>query len=558
MPRWVDRLNERKEDVRRNLESLVEELDAPEWDRAEKVHQRLSDRTPEADLATVHSALHHTAFAYSQRKQPSTKVVSVIERMCGEYGVDAPLPFDAPQPYDVDGPSAFTRANLAFLEQGRASMPTELAQAEFGYVGTPMRGGRVQKERAGKYSAFTVRGSSGNPGLYEEYWASETQIYDAVQGHISGLVSGDWSLRMPKYVAPGQRGALQEFIDYHNARMRQVRCMQGGFRTFIMHAGSMIPLGFALFEPVFARDRAGRWYWKRAGFREQPSVDKWYSSERGDRIVGVDFRTTSDNARSYSLPSTDDFRTNHVLWIGMNAFGANWEGRPPTRPAVHWVRMKRLIAQIVPLAAEKWGVPIGYIRSDPQYLQAVVAGAGFAPPKLNEAYEAFKDARAVEGPIFKFADGVIADVVAPPGEMPGLDGWIQYCDQMISYGYSNEGNLLGMQAAVGSYAQAEVKERRFLRSAPGYAWPIAEAMTCHIYGPLAESALGEELVEPPEVVYSPDPATDRGEWLNNARQLFGPNKPVDEWPEPYQERAHQKMDVDMRSEPSLPDLPSEP
>ena len=549
MSKWRQRLAEKREDLRRNLERLCVELDAGDWDLAERLAkgERASLADADADLATVVGAVRHSANAVLSGQRPASKVVSTIDALCTKYGVDFVEPAELPALHRCGDAQGVRTANKHLLTlPATTAQPMALAQAEQGYVGTPIRAGRVYKEPTGKYQAFTVRGSSGNPGLFEEYWASETQIYDAVHGHISGLVSGTWKLKPPKYLARSDRDAMQEFCDYHTARFRQTRCMEGRARTLIQHAGSMIPIGFALFEPVLAKDAGGRWYLKRCGFREQASVDKWYTTERGDMLQGVEFRTSGDDAQTYTLQRTLDPLTNHVLWVGLNAFGSNWEGRPPTRPALHWVKMKRLIAQIAPLAAEKWGVPIGYIRTDPEYMKALVAlgGQSLQIPDLKAAYEAFKDVRAVEGPVFQFADGVIADVAAPPGEMPGLIEWIQYCDQMISYTYSNEGNLLGMQYATGSYAQAEVKERRFLRSAPGYAWPIAEAFTCNVYGPLAEREFGEALVEPPELVYSPDPATDAGGWLNNARILFGPNLPVDQWPAPYQVVAHEKMGVD--------------
>lgn len=546
---WRQRLAEKREDLRRNLAQLCDELDAGDWDFAERLAKReaASLANADADMATVIGAIHHSANAVLQNKRPDSQVESTILALCDKYGVDMTDPAELPPLHLCNSAASVREANNALKAlHTTTSQPMLLAQAEEGYVGTPIRQGKVYKEPTGKYQAFTVRGASGNPGLYEEYWASETQIYDAVHGHISGLVSGTWKLKPPKYLERSQRDAMQEFCDYHTARFRQVRCMEGRQRTLIQHAGSMIPIGYALFEPVMAKDSTGRWYLKRCGFREQASVDKWYTTERGDLLQAIEYRTSGDNATTYELQRTLDPLTNHVLWIGLNAFGSNWEGRPPTRPALHWVRMKRLIAQIAPLAAEKWGVPIAYIRTDPEYMKALVqlGGQSLQIPDLKAAYEAFKSVRAAEAPVFQFADGVIADVASPPGAMPGLIEWIQYCDQMISYTYSNEGNLLGMQYATGSYAQAEVKERRFLRSAPGYAWPIAEAFTCNVFGPLAEREFGAGLVEPPELVYSPDPATDAGNWLSNARILFGPNLPVDQWPTPYQVVAHEKMGVD--------------
>ena len=527
----------RSRDVRdrfaRNLEDLNDELDGPAWDRVFTSRKNRA-KSPDEDLSTVLGEIRRSSNDYSSNGRPSKRSESVIDEMCKRYGV----PVESPQ--DMGAPSTIGSGSVELMN---------LAAIEEGIVGTPIRTGRPRKEPTGKYEAMTVRGSAGNSGLYETYWASEAQIYDAVQGHIDSLVSGKWVLQMPKRVAPGQRGAMREFIDYHNSKLLSVQCMMGSWPTFIQHAATIIPFGFSVFEPIFAQDtkNRNRWYWQKAGFREQATVDKWISSEKGDRITGIEFKTGGDDARLYTLLAAEDFRANHVLWFGLNAFGSNWEGRPPTRPALHWVKMKRLIAQIVPLAAEKYGVPISYIRSDPAYLLALANGAALNEPDLSDAYDKFKDARAAEGPVFKFADGIIAETIAPPGTMPGLDAWIAYCDQMISFPFSNEGNLLGMQSAVGSYAQAEVKERRFLRSAPGYARWILEPLNCRIVAPLARAEL-DDLIEPPLLVYRSDVLADVGSWLDNSRKLF-PNLTLEEWPDEYQDIAHEKMGVSLEDPP---------
>lgn len=524
------RVGQSRERFRRNLENLVAELDANEWDRVvtSKASPRVSKSREDIDhdMRELGRVIERSTNEVKRSNRHSSKTKAVVDRMCSEYGVDVEMPRAMPDLYAISGEDDLR----------------EFAESEEGVVGTPHFSGRLTKEPSSKYMPATVRGTGGNAGLYETYWSSESQIYDAVQGHTELLASGVWAVQMPDSWPVGQKTALEDFVQYHNARMMGLRCQRGRWATFVEHAATAIPIGFSLFEPIFKTDSKGRYYWAKAGFREQSTVWRWWMNERADDLTGVQFQTGAGSNKSrYELEATDDPRTNHVLWFGIGAIGANWEGRPPTRPSLHWVKMKRLIAQIVPLAAEKYGVPIAYLRADPEYLKALVDGAGLVEPDLDDAYEKFKDARAAEGPVFKFADGIIADVVSPPGEMPSLNEWIQYADQMISFPFSNEGNLLGMHSATGSYAQAEVKERRFLRSAPAYARKVSEPVNTHVLEPLARMEFGDEMIETPKLVYRPHSLMESGSWIENARQLFGPNLPVDKWPEEFRKIAYEKM-----------------
>jgi hypothetical protein len=532
----IGKLKNRLDGIASRLERLVEDIDGHSWPSATQPSPAARVSTPMAqptarapeDVGAAVASVFSLSLAEAQRGGVTPQTEETLDKLCKAYGVHVEMPVEMGEARQV-------------VRTDRGEL-VDLAMVEEGVVGTPTYSGRIQKEPTGKYAAFTVRGSGGNAGLYEEYWASESQIYDAVQGHIDSLASGAWEIEMPRFVAPGMQGALQAWVDFHNAKLRALRCMEGGFATFIEHAGTFIPMGFSLFEPVFTKDSRGRWYLSKMGYREQSTVDEWYLNERGDKIEGVQFKTNGDNSRTYTLHASDNFLQNHLVWFGIGAYGSNFEGRPPTRPALHWVKMKRLIAQIVPLSIEKYGVPIAYIKADTEYLKAA-AGGGLNYPNLADAYDKFKDARAVEGPVFKFADGVTAEIISPPGVMPDLHAWIAYCDQMIGYPFSNEGNLLGMQSAVGSYAQAEVKERRFMRSAPGYARKITDSMNAKIYEPMARYEFGPELVEAPRLVYRADALMDAGSWLANARQLFGPNLPLEEWPARYQRIAHEKMGI---------------
>jgi len=405
----------------------VDEPPPPSWDevRAHRPEPRPSDLGVRANSVSREDLRHDLRsagkiFAVSVHETETSgraapKTEAALDLLCARYGVDVEMP------KEMGELTGLKTNSIADHFHSATGEPVSLAEVEKGFVGTPMFAGRIVKEPTAAYQPWTVRGSGGNAGLYEEYWRSESQIYDAVQAYTELLASGSWEVRPPKNIPRSERDAMKEFCAFHTARLHSLRCQRGGWDTFLEHAASAVPIGYAVFEPVFSVDSKKRPYLRKAGFREQSTVNRWFSTERGDDLIGAEFRTGGEGSRLYTLTATNDWQTNHVMLVNVGALGANWEGMPPTRPSLHWVKMKRVIAQIVPLCAEKWGIPIAYLRADPEYLKAILEGAALNVPDLDAAYKEFKNARAVDAPVFKFADGIIAELMAPTGEMPGLD-----------------------------------------------------------------------------------------------------------------------------------------
>jgi len=147
--------------------------------------------------------------------------------------------------------------------------------------------------------------------------------------------------------------------------------------------------------------------------------------------------------------------------------------------------------------------------------------------------------------VFYLGEGVVFDQTAATGTPPDFQSWLQYCDQMIGYPFSNEGSLLGLQSAVGSYAQAEVKERRFLRSAPKYHRAFVEPINEQIIKPLCDDQIpGDPLLEYPRLELSTSRFSDASSWIADVRAVLGPNVPWDQWPDEFKAVAREKLLID--------------
>jgi len=417
-----------------------------------------------------------------------------------------------------------------------------------GHVGTFLQAGRV-RDPSGGYSPTVVRGTGGNFGLYDTYRLTESMIFDSVQSATELVVSASPKIVMPKRVRRSQESAVRAYVDAQNAALETFRCVDGGWTRFVEEAMSQVFAGFAVLEPRFTTTHGGGYLWTGAEPRIQSTVDRWIM--RGDELQAIQFRTfgsTSDEG-GYVLPAIGPrVADRHVLLFRFGGYGLDWEGDPPTRPSLHWVKMKRLISQIVPAAAEKYGVPITYLRYDPEFMRTVQSGAITDLPDMQAAYDIFLELQAQDVPVSYLGEGIVAETTAPPNTMPSLDSWIQYCDQMIAFPFSNEGNLMGLQSSAGSYAQAEVRERRFLRSAPTYHRRLVDPINEQILKPMVREQIGD-LLEYPRLELSTSRTTDNSAWIADARALFGPNLPVDQWPEPWRAEVYERMGV--RGAPSI-------
>ena len=409
---------------------------------------------------------------------------------------------------------------------------------EVGIVGTRVTVGRIAIEPSASFRPYYVRGTSGNPRLYEEYWRSDNIIFDSYQSSVELLLSGRYDLTIPEDAPEEDRERLEEFAAFYKSKFLNIK---GGWDKYVEEAASSLLFGFAPFEVVWARDAEGRPYPHKIAFREQNTVERWLFCERGDQLDAGQFQTGGDTTQRFTLTARGERVEDHKLLIAnVNARGNNVEGISLLRPIIHWVRLKRILIQIAGVCAEKYGVPIVQIFRDPAYANEY----GIAPDDdqkkdLRAVYSAL---RSVESAAIEMPDGLRAELLAPPGTMPNLQTLLEFCDQQIARVFSNEGSLLGRNQ-IGSYALGEVKERDFIRSAPFFARRILKPIN-DLIRVLARDWFGDDVPGYlPQMRYILDAFRDSSRWIQDVNSLM-PNGQWRDVPE-VAEQVFKELGIDV-------------
>jgi hypothetical protein len=407
--------------------------------------------------------------------------------------------------------------------------PEDLAinMAEIGIPGTRFGWETDRSEYNAELGPYAVRGMSSNPGLYEELWRSEPLVRDSVSSYQELLAEGHWEVHVPSEAPP----KVQAFAKWHERKLMNI---DGGWPAFIDSASSFLIFGFALHEIVWGADN-DRPFIEKLAFREQSTVSGWIV-EDGRDLMGVRFEAGGQYAKNYTIPKSK------LLLNNVAARGLNYEGVPPLRAVVRYIQLKQILVQCAGAAAEKYGCPVTYIRTDKDFLDKL---PGFAPDDadISATTRAMTSMRAAELGVFELPDGVIAEIQAPPGQMPDLLDLIRYVDEQIAAVYSNEGGLLGLSSAVGSYALGEVKERETLRTIPAYARRISEPIS-NLLRALAIEEFGE-LEYYPKLVFRFDGLRDKGRFIDDLAKLY-PNAPISSWDPAFQDAVFTELGIEKR------------
>lgn len=459
--------------------------------------------------------------------------------------------------------SAMGEQDPSWLGRGLRGQISLAETDMLGRVGTRIFAGRIFDEKNSQYDSFTVRGYTGSAGLYQEYRKSESQIYDATQSIVEMGRGVTPVLRPPKHVLRSQQSGVRDWMRQQSIALANFQCLDGGFKRFMEEVHNIAWMGFNICEPGYKRGERGGWLWHRAEPRNQNTVDRWVMV--GDELVAVEHRLYTGNytggtnapygrrgdiARNrapethYVLPVFGPRAIDrHVLLTRYSGVGNNWEGEPPTRPSLHWVAFKRLMAQIAAAGAEKFGNPTVLLQKDPEFLKLLTAGYGADIGNVEEAYNAINDQKATDVPAHWLGNGITLKMVQTGQANPQFFDWIEYCDQMISFPFSNEGNLLGMSGA-GSYAQAEVKERRMLRTGPAFTSRVEEAINTQIIAPL----FFDEFPDAPEAPHLELVTGYQGNqdaWVETVLKSLGPNPPaLEDWPTQLRSEFYRRMGID--------------
>ena len=455
-----------------------------------------------------------------------------LDDLCEEYGVE-PMPM----PRDMPGVSA-ERVAIGEKQVELAEISVR-GMKEIGQPGTPVTWGQIHVEPNGMYMPFQVRGSSGNPGLYERYRRDEPIFFDAIGEHTETVVSGTFELHLPEKVPMSAKRALPEFVEFYQSLIFGI---EGGFEDFVFHAiDGELTFGFAPFEIVWDRFKGpgGSTVYgpRKFAWRETATVDKWLVTPRQDALAGVEFAVyVGDACQRYCLPWTGKHIThNKLLLCNLNARGINFEGIAPMRPGLHWRKFKALLSQIAAVAAEVHGVPVSTVRRDPNAKAAPTRGADGKP--VEDLKKTISRMRAVKNPCFSVPDGLLYERHGVEGSMPNLMELFAYADRMMLTPFSNEGNVLGLQSSVGSYALGEVKERKSLAAAPYYARRICRELD-RLIRLLCIEYIGR-LPEYPRWRWRADGLVNNEAWFRDATAFFG--KPGEQWPKKARDAGLKKL-----------------
>lgn len=456
----------------------------------------------------------------------------VLDDMCEDYGLrPMPEPCDMPEPRLERVPIGPVQVQLAATRRREVG--------EIGNPGTPLTWGQIHVEPNGSYSPWVVRGASGNPGLYERYRRDEPIFFDAIGEHTETVVSGSFELHKPKFIPKAVASALDEFCEFYEAAFKGI---ENGWENFTFHAAdSCLTFGFAPFEIVWDAvmgPRATTVYTpKKFAFREPATVDRWLVNERQDGLDAVEFLSyAGDSTSSYCLPRQGEHITHNKLMLcNLGARGLNFEGIAPMRPGLHWRKFKGLLSQIIAVAAEVHGVPVSTVRRDPKAINTPTTGADGKP--VRDLRRAITRMRAVRNPCFSIPDGLLYERHGIQGAMPDFMPVLNYADRMMLMPFSNEGNVLGMQSSVGSYALGEVKERKSLSAAPYYARQICSELN-RLIRLLCIEYVGE-LPEYPTWKWRADGLVNNEAWFRDASTFF--QEPGSKWPKKAQAVGLEKL-----------------
>lgn len=435
--------------------------------------------------------------------------------------------------------------------RGRDDLESVELDEELGKTGTKFWDGRLKIEDNTTYRPYNIRGRSGNPGTLAQQYRDEPMIRDSVDSIVEIQVSADRQVRMPPktHLPDGvDKGEMKDWMRKLDRVFNNLDAKipgQDGFQSYIQNAANSSALfGFAPFEVVWQEapdDIEGVDVVPRQiSYREVATVEKWIMDEK-QNLVGAEFDPGADE-KNVVIPSEgEDLRAHKLQLCRVSARGANWEGVPPARSSEHWVKFKKLLGQVAAAAAQKHGVPKTYIYLSEGFFDAMPNPSQVNDADLQEVVDQIDLTQAVECTVVGLPGGLRAETPSPKGTMPKLEDLMRYCDEMIVKPFSNSASIVGNQAT-GSYALAEVKDDRFLRSSP--AWnrvvmaPInrlIRLMTIEKFGHLpAYPYMGFQL----SIMHS---TSDIVEGVNS---LFAPNQPVTTFPEQVRTFLARQFDLD--------------
>lgn len=425
--------------------------------------------------------------------------------------------------------------DLCFASYQRSKLSgkqVKLSTSEVGVVGTRIINGELRVDPNSRLRPYSLRGRQSSPGIESDVYLSEPVVFKAVNELAAMMTSAEYPVDYEG------REYDDELVGIIKEADKYIKNIEGGFHKFLTDASTVIKHGFAPFEVVWHK---GYKYPRKIAFREQATLEKWAQDEKGNALVGAEFRVYSGTTyASYTLAHGTTPQSYELMLVNAYATGNNFEG-VGIRPLIGLRKLKELILQCTGIGFQKYGAPIAVVYQELVNLDPATAGIGQTGNQADvvSTVNRLANMRSQLGPVLSLEPGIKVDYVVPNGKMPDPSAMLQYIDYLMALVLSNEGAMLGANDH-GSYALAATMDGKFLRSAPIYAKSVCNALTDLLRVIIdANYSKADELIEYPKYTYRFAGTQDSSAWAKDMMMLYQAG--IQDWPDEARRQAAVNM-----------------
>lgn len=355
-----------------------------------------------------------------------------------------------------------------------------------------------------KYDGFKTRGHWGQDGIYYEYFITESEIQEPIEGLANVVLNGDWSVDISEDASSDVKGFAEWCEEW-------LWGLEGGFDRYIESAATYVPVyGCQPYEVVWNNpDEDGRRHPVKLALRECNTIEKWLTDQSATEPLGIHFKSTDED---YVLTTKGEDLVSYKLVVParMN-YGANFSGVSKIRPIIVWEKLKRTLAQILGVGSEFHSMPIRKVMEE-----GLEEGSTSAEKK-KKIFKALKQARAIDASTFSLPEGVDIDIESASGGMAPLISYLEYIDNQLQRPTDSQGKSIPGSGG-GSYALREVEDEAMRGKARILGRRIARPIN-RLMQVMADRFL-EDPDEYPTLTLSYEVTRDSSQWVKDVRETI--------------------------------------